>query len=147
MNKLWEEYVFIKLRNQFSGSSYTLISQDQKSFWGNNNLKPDIVIYNNETKKVELIIDTKWKIINNTKISVQDLRQMFTYSKFWNSSKTVLLYPGNFRNNNYINFDNKFDDPDFSKCKTCFVSVIDSEGKLNENLAIDIIEQLELVTA
>jgi 5-methylcytosine-specific restriction enzyme subunit McrC len=147
MNKLWEEFVFIKLRDQFSASPYTLISQDHKSFWGNNKLKPDIVLLNNETKKVELIIDTKWKIVNNTNISVQDLRQMYTYSKFWNTTNTVLLYPGNIRSNNFINFENPYDNPYISKCKTCFVSVIDANGKLNESLATDIIEQLELVTA
>jgi hypothetical protein len=58
-----------------------------------------------------------------------------------------LLYPGNIRkNSNYLNFDNQYDNPDLSKCKTCFVSVIDSNGSLNESLAKDIIEQLELVT-
>jgi 5-methylcytosine-specific restriction enzyme subunit McrC len=144
MNKLWEEYVFIKLRNQFSGSPYALFCQNQKNFWANNRLRPDIVVYNNNSKKVEIIIDTKWKIVNNTDISVQDLRQMYTYSKFWNTPNTVILYPGNYRNNNFINFDNQYDKPSLSKCKTCFVSVIDSNGNLNENLAIDIIKQLEI---
>ena len=145
MNKLWEEYVFIKLRNQLSGSAYTLFSQDQKSFWANNRLRPDIVVYNTNSKKVEIIIDTKWKVVNNTDISVQDLRQMYTYSKFWNTPNTVLLYPGNFRNNNFINFDNQYDKPYLSRCKTCFVSVIDSNGSLNKNLATDIVGQLDLV--
>lgn len=146
MNKLWEEYVFITLRNHFSGSPYTLFSQDQKFFWGNSMLRPDIVVYNNNSKKVEIIIDTKWKIINNTDISVHDLRQMYTYSKFWNTPNTVLLYPGNYRYNNFINFDNQYDKPNLSRCKTCFVSVIDSNGSLNKNLATDIVGQLDLVT-
>jgi 5-methylcytosine-specific restriction enzyme subunit McrC len=146
MNKLWEEYVFIKLRNHFSGSPYTLFSQDKKYFWGNSMLRPDIVVYNNNSKKVEIIIDTKWKIINNTDISVHDLRQMYTYSKFWNTPNTVLLYPGNYRYNNFINFDNQYDKPNLSRCKTCFVSVIDSNGSLNKNLATDIVGQLDLVT-
>jgi 5-methylcytosine-specific restriction enzyme subunit McrC len=145
MNKLWEEYVFIKLRNEFSGSPYTLFCQDQKNFWGNSRLRPDIVVYNNNSKKVEIIIDTKWKIVNNTDISVHDLRQMYTYSKFWNTPNTVLLYPGNYRNNNFINFDNLYDKPNLSRCKICFVSVIDSNGSLNKNLATDIVGQLNLV--
>lgn len=41
------------------------------------------------------------KNIDNSEPSTNDLRQMYVYNHYWNSSKAILLYPSNHQNNNY----------------------------------------------
>jgi 5-methylcytosine-specific restriction enzyme subunit McrC len=140
MNKLWEEYVVVKLREALQDSNYTITAQDSKGFWGYNTLKPDIVIENNNDDKDVLIIDTKWKRPGNSSASVQDLRQMYTYNRFWSASKAVLLYPGAPIENNFEEYLNE-NDPIQHYCKMAFVSVLDSDGKLDDNLGYNILNQ------
>ncbi|MFN7910797.1 MAG: McrC family protein [Bacteroidota bacterium] len=139
MNKLWEEYVVVKLREALQYSGYTITSQENKAFWGYNSLKPDIVIQNNNDEKDVLIIDTKWKRPGNSSASVQDLRQMYTYNRFWMASKAILLYPGEPVDNIFEKFQNP-NDPEHS-CKMAFVSVLDVDGKLDNELGYNIMNQ------
>jgi 5-methylcytosine-specific restriction enzyme subunit McrC len=94
MNQLWEEYVLHKLRNYVDDHnlSYEITGQESKDFWGSNSLRPDIVITDTETKQV-YIIDTKWKLPGSGSASVQDLRQMYAYGRFWDAEKVMLMYP------------------------------------------------------
>lgn len=149
MNKLWEEYITIKLRKELRNSNYTLKSQDKRNFIASNFLKPDIVITATEETEV-YIIDTKWKLPSNT-ASVSDLRQMYTYARFWNAKKVILLYPGNRPNQNF----NRFLTDDFHEvyslpekinhlCKLAFASVLDSNNELNKNIAVEILKKLDI---
>jgi 5-methylcytosine-specific restriction enzyme subunit McrC len=141
MNKLWEEYVVVKL-SEVIPDNYSIIAQDSKAFWGYNSLQPDIVINNGEET---FILDTKWKRPGNSSASSQDLRQMYTYNRFWNASKAILLYPGDPLPNNFEQFYNEAD-PIKHYCKMAFVNVLDSEGKLNTDLGLKIINELEIKT-
>jgi 5-methylcytosine-specific restriction enzyme subunit McrC len=96
MNQLWEEYVLVMLRkeiykNPSTYSNFTIHGQKSKYFWGYNKLKPDIVI---EANNRTFIIDTKWKRPGYS-ASVEDLRQVYTYARFWDAENVMLLYPGN----------------------------------------------------
>lgn len=95
MNQLWEEYVLIQLKKHTRLHHPELIvtGQDSKKFWGNNSIRPDIVIKNTQTNET-VVIDTKWKNIGNGPPSIQDLRQMYGYARYWNAEKVMLLYPG-----------------------------------------------------
>ncbi len=80
MNSLWEEYILIKLK-QAVPDGVSVYGQDSKRFWKNISIRPDIVIEND--KKETFIVDTKWKNIDYSKPSTQDLRQMYVYNDYW----------------------------------------------------------------
>ena len=90
MNRLFESYVgsFLKRKCKnvrLQDSRYYLFDTPKKFL-----LKPDIVINDGG-----LILDTKWKIINEEKdISQSDLYQMFAYaSRYEKCKKVYLIYP------------------------------------------------------
>jgi 5-methylcytosine-specific restriction enzyme subunit McrC len=100
MNLLWEKFVFKSLKKHLQkhipGAYIT--EQSIFYFWKPETgyamrLKPDIRINMNANEF--LILDTKWKNLNGKKPSPDDLRQMYTYSKYHKNATTVLLYPGN----------------------------------------------------
>ena len=96
MNKLWEEYVFIMLRNQLWGR-YEVNAQESRDFWGQDDvaskhIRPDIVIRERNAGKVIAILDTKWKCPDQTP-SDGDLHQMFAYAKMFKTEKVALIYP------------------------------------------------------
>ena len=92
MNVLWEEYMLVKLKEAFKESEYKVLGQRKKKFWNGITIRPDIVISN---KTETFVIDTKWKNNKNNKPSTQDLRQMYVYNDYWDSLKSLLLYPAN----------------------------------------------------
>ncbi|MFC5194808.1 McrC family protein [Bizionia hallyeonensis] len=144
MNDLWETYILKQLQNACYGTDITVTGQESKSFWGNNFLRPDIVLRKGgET----YIIDTKWKRPQKSSASVSDLRQMYTYCRFWDAKKAMLLYPGEDKENIFRSY--KTDD--YSKdhednhnlidhqCKMGFVSVLDES---NDDLDLKIGEKI-----
>lgn len=155
MNQLWEEYVFVKLKKEInkensSFSKYKIVGQVSKRFWSYNKLKPDIVLINTENQE-SIIIDTKWKRPGNS-ASVEDLRQMYAYGRFWKAEKLILLYPGKFYNPKFVDFEDK--DVYHLKekhvingelkiqnhrCKMAYVSVV-NENELNKDLGEKIFE-------
>ncbi|PKH52151.1 restriction endonuclease [Tenacibaculum sp. Bg11-29] len=143
MNVLWEEYILKQLQKHCEGTNIEVFGQESKSFWGNNSLRPDIVL---KKEGKTYIIDTKWKCPNNSSASVADLRQMYTYCRFWNAEKALLLYPGTDKNNEFKPF--KTDDyivPERiikHQCKMRFVSVVDNEGNLSETIGEEILKEL-----
>ena len=153
MNVLWEEYVLVKLRqwNSEKELGYTITGQDSKVFIGNHSLRPDIVL---EKDNKTFVIDTKWKRPGNS-ASVQDLRQMYTYCRFWNAEKAMLLYPGNmeqssifksFATDDYQNIDDKKENGSRVKhqCRLGFVSVLaNEETELSQTIGADVFGLIE----
>ncbi len=92
MNKLWEEYILVRLKQASIDDNIKVYGQNSKTFWSNISIRPDIVLENDDE---QFIIDTKWKNIGNDKPSTHDLRQMYVYNEYWKSNKSLLLYPSN----------------------------------------------------
>jgi 5-methylcytosine-specific restriction enzyme subunit McrC len=144
MNVLWEEYVLKKLKETLADSQYEVTGQESLPFIHYNTLRPDIVIRDTETNET-YIIDTKWKIPKDT-ADVSDLRQMYTYARFWDAKKVLLLYPGKANNEAYRNFQT---DEYYAKegsfqhaCKLGFVSVLDEENELDEGIGSEVVKLL-----
>ena len=94
MNALWERFVYVSLKKHLK--DYTLIAQKVKPYWIANgkravNIKPDIVI--NKGNK-SYVIDTKWKVLDKVRPADSDLQQMYAYTKYFQTSHTLLIYPG-----------------------------------------------------
>lgn len=152
MNKLWEKYIYKKLKSK-ENEAFKVSYQDNDLFWENKRIYPDIVIKRcNEDMMPDeappeawetTIIDTKWKLIEANKPSDDDLKQMYVYNMYWDSPKSILLYP------QY----GKAVDSDFGKfhkgknglnhCKIAFVHVLDENGKLNGDIASQILLKLD----
>jgi 5-methylcytosine-specific restriction enzyme subunit McrC len=137
MNQLWEEYVLGMLRKHLQGSSFTVTGQEKKRFWNYNYLQPDVVIRNTATQEI-FILDTKWKLPGSTSASMNDLRQIYAYNRFWKAEKAILLYPGEPRLNDFMPF---LDNAPSHHCKMEFAMVV-KNGKLNDRLGEEIINAL-----
>jgi len=152
MNKLWEKYIYKKLKEKES-DEMSVSYHDQDKFWEEKRVYPDIVIRRKtigpdkdgtEKESIEpFIIDTKWKLVDSNKPSDEDLKQMFVYNMYWDSPKSMLLYPQ--INGNQDSIFGKFHKGrvNENKCKLGFVNVLNSEGKLNQNIASEIIIKLD----
>ena len=143
MNQLWEEYVYAQLRKHFADNpEWEISGQESKTFHGSwRTLRPDIVLRNGNNT---FIIDTKWKIPKNKSASIEDLRQMYVYGRFWTSEKMVLLYPGNHDSGNYLPYQNKNTDGYDHQCKIAFANVLDNK-RLCKSFAENIIMLLDQV--
>lgn len=136
MNSLWEEYVLIKLKQaaQKKHKSIEVYGQDSKAFWKGITIRPDIVLKKND--EVVLIIDTKWKNIDQSQPSTHDLRQMYVYNEYWNSTKSMLLYPSQYndlKSESFILFDENA-----HSCSIGKITLINETG----NLDLDIAERI-----
>lgn len=141
MNLLYENYIYRKLQ-QFKNETLTPITKikEQKSlpFWESNHVKADIVI---EAGNKSIVIDTKWKVMNEVSPSAADLKQMFVYNLHYHADLSILLYPKTihstqdkkaFRHNNYNDL----------FCQLGFIDLFDETGKLNKNLGSTIYHEL-----
>ena len=93
MNLLYENYVYRKLKTLQSNPLIPKIrvsEQNRTPFWESRGLRADILI---ETMDKRLVIDTKWKVLNDDKPSDGDLKQMFAYNLHYDTDLSILLYP------------------------------------------------------
>jgi 5-methylcytosine-specific restriction enzyme subunit McrC len=99
MNNLWEAYVRKQLTQYLALHPESRVSvkfQRSKTFWTSSDqsysssMSPDIIL---KTPNGKVIIDTKWKQVDYTNPSEQDLRQLFAYCLYWKAKQGYLLYP------------------------------------------------------
>jgi 5-methylcytosine-specific restriction enzyme subunit McrC len=146
MNVLWEEYVLKTLRtyaHQNPEEHWHITGQESKRFYGNyRSIRPDIVL---SQHGITYVIDTKWKRPANHSASIEDLRQMYAYARFWNSNKVLLLYPGEPHDSGYQPYPNPLDllneRTDHHRCKTVHIQVLEHQ-QLDKNLAPKILQHL-----
>lgn len=162
MNFLWEEYVLYLLKRACRNYPLISVKEQQKAwFWnnassGNIRLIPDIIISQKIADKDEtrvIVLDTKWKYEKKT--SAEDVRQMYAYSKYFDSQQNFLVYPSNIEKDGKekVKIDSgHFYNPKTSqvdKGKSCGLMFIDpftdkgNEKSLNKELGKDIIETVK----
>ncbi|MDQ1096486.1 MULTISPECIES: McrC family protein [Chryseobacterium] len=140
MNRLWEEYVLVKLKQAAEGSGISIYGQNSKPFWNGIYIRPDIVV--EKESEVKLIIDTKWKNIDQSQPSTHDLRQMYVYNEYWDSGNSLLLYPANNVQDN-TNVYNQFvplKNNSHHHCGLGKISVLDKDGKLDQDIGKKILD-------
>lgn len=140
MNSLWEEYVLIKLKQaaQKRNNGIEVYGQDSKAFWNGVTIRPDIVLKKNG--EVVLIIDTKWKNIDQSKPSTHDLRQMYVYNEYWTGKRSLLLYPSNENSlESFYGFE-KITKNEHHQCGLGKISVLNSFGQLDDFIGSKIVD-------
>ena len=146
MNELWEEYVLKMLKKyvrQNIDKGWSVSGQESKTFYGAyRTIRPDIVLRRGEGgKKETFVIDTKWKRPTNKSASIEDLRQMYAYGRFWDSDMLMLLYPGKDHDSGYEGYPNEFDSNRNHQCKIGIVNVLD-ENSLDLRIGEKLINML-----
>lgn len=133
MNLLFEEYIYRILKkeeNEFSDINLEIRPQEKKLFWSNRKIRPDLVLYYDEEQPRKLIMDTKWKILNDYTPSDDDLRQMYTYNLHFDAEKSILLYPKlNLTNQDPVVYAQAASVSKEHACQIVFADLFDSEGK------------------
>lgn len=141
MNKLWEEYVY-RMLQRANMEGFEISFQNSQKFWESKTIRPDLVVIKNEGSNSEtFVIDTKWKVIDYRNPSDDDLKQMYAYNLYWDAGKSMLLYP------KVSDFPESFGSfhkgrDNVNSCKLGFVNILDSEGKLDLNIGIEILKKL-----
>jgi len=148
MNELWETYILKQVQKACNGTNMVVSGQESRSFWGNNSLRPDVVLRQGDKT---FIIDTKWKRPQKSSASVGDLRQMYAYCRFWDAERALLLYPGEANENKFQSYltddysKDTEDDPNpiDHECKMGFVSVLNEKNELDHTIGENILKLLE----
>ncbi len=145
MNSLWEEYVLIRLKQTCQNLDMEVYGQNSKPFWNGITIRPDIILKKNN--EVVLVIDTKWKNIDQSQPSTHDLRQMYVYNDYWKTTKSLLLYPSNNSDLGiFKNFESIIDGEEYHRhqCALGRISIFNEENKLCEKLGETILSQISL---
>lgn len=145
MNMLWEEFVYRRLKKEEHAFGMSVKRQQSSNFWDSailsqpKKVRPDIII---QKENDTIILDTKWKLVDDLIPSDNDLKQMFVYNLYWDCRRSVLLYPSRLdqsTDGNYYSFNTK--DLYHTKCAVETVNILDSEQKLSKNLGNRILKK------
>ncbi|TAE08880.1 MAG: hypothetical protein EAY72_13055, partial [Bacteroidetes bacterium] len=140
MNKLWEEYVLVKLQ-QVKVLEHSIKGQVKKDFWTSKNKKiitPDVFV---QSEKGSFIIDTKWKVLDETNTNVKDadLKQLFVYNLYFDCQFSFLVYPNNDVEKNQIiiekgTFCGKYEKYHCSIVKLNLIKKVDNTYTINDSI-------------
>jgi 5-methylcytosine-specific restriction enzyme subunit McrC len=151
MNTLWEEYITILIQRACS-TDWQIFPQKKHLFWNSfdynsKRLQPDIMLKSKKNKH-KIIIDTKWKILENKGPSEEDLRQIYAYGNFYDARKVFLMYPASKRSkfdagmfNNISYWDNNLIEN--YQAGLMGINILDNEGGLNYKIGEEIVQYLE----
>ena len=141
MNLLYENYIYRKLQILQKDSSIPINrikEQNRQPFWESKGIKADIVV---EGSSKIVVIDTKWKLLNELSPSDADLKQMFVYNLHYHSELSILLYP----KTNHISQEKKaFSHKNFNEkfCQLAFVNLFDENERLDKKIGYNIYNEL-----
>ncbi|MEX2336527.1 MAG: restriction endonuclease [Fulvivirga sp.] len=144
MNDLWEEFIYRQLL-KVRDPDLKVHFQNHDYFWASRKIKPDIII---EKGNEKIVIDTKWKIINNAQPSDEDLRQIFAYNIYWGVQKGFLVYPKTpdspHTKSGIYHKGHQMGQPNMS-CQVLYVDVVKDE-RLNDRVGDELLEQCKVLT-
>lgn len=140
MNVLFEEYIYQQLIRS-APKGIRISHQENRLFWLRRSIRPDIVIRSADRT---IVIDTKWKLLQKGQPSMEDLRQMYIYNKYFRADQGILLYPK-------LGFSEAISSPfhsvgeavDHGICEVNYVELV-REGRLNLGLGAKLWEHLDL---
>lgn len=144
MNELFEDYVYRILKKALHTEEYqgySIKGQSRRLFWGNQTIRPDIVLTMRSGEKV--VVDTKWKLIYDYRPSDADLKQMYAYNIHFGAKKSILLYPkaiadkplqSVFHRSDLLNQDHS--------CGLYFADIFESDGRAKASAAKDILDYI-----
>ncbi len=150
MNYLWENFIYWSTKRAVRDKKdFEVKGQQKKLFWKpeygyNLRLKPDIVLSQGNRN---IVIDTKWKY--QSKPSVEDVRQLYTYGHYFHSDSSYLLYPDQTGEESrvlikegkyYLPGNNDLNDSKQS-CGLIFVDLLE-DAKLNTSIGIEILKKV-----
>ena len=133
MNKLFEKYIYTQLKKIYKQNicyqySKEFLLKDIKTGIKKVNLKPDMYL---KLENFNIVIDTKWKRIDNTTIKESDAYQMNAYlSVLNNTKKCIVIYPQSCNN---VELDNSFVIRDIERDKIINTKTVDLHLLLDKN--------------
>jgi len=152
MNLLWEKFIFYSLKRAVKLDTTQKVKihpQSREKYWKDSNgrtlsLKPDLIV---KYADKSVVIDTKWKY--ESKVSIQDIRQMYAYGDYFDAQQNYLLYPDKLdETDKVIVKSGKYFQPAISNnsawsklCGLLYVDLI-KENKLNKDIGIEILEKI-----
>lgn len=133
MNKLFEKYIYTQLKKIYKQNicyqySKEFLLKDMKTGIKKVNLKPDMYL---KLENFNIVIDTKWKRIDNATIKESDAYQMNAYlSVLNNTKKCIVIYPQSYNN---VELDNSFVIRDIERDKIINTKTVDLQLLLDKN--------------
>jgi 5-methylcytosine-specific restriction enzyme subunit McrC len=147
MNQLFERVVLrlLKRAAAVSAPDLSISGQDKRLFWRDQKIRPDIVIRRDD--RVELIIDTKWKVPKDNKPADADLKQMYAYNLQFGSVRSVLLYPGDpSEDTDHIDYELGDGALEPHGCAVRFADLFEETGKLHMSWGGAVLRDLQIET-
>lgn len=136
MEKVFEAYVGRSLKKALADTDWNISLQDKGYYLFERQfaLKPDIVIEKKDKSK-KIILDTKWKALENNPrsnygIAQSDMYQMYAYAKKYKTNEIWLLYP---ISSEMVNIEDiHFTSDDNIVVKVFFIDTSNIEESINE---------------
>ena len=133
MNKLFEKYIYTQLKKIYKQNicyqySKEFLLKDVKTGIKKVNLKPDMYL---KLENFNIVIDTKWKRMDNTSIKESDAYQMNAYLSVLNNTKEcIVIYPKCYNN---VELNNSFVIRDMERDKIINTKTVDLQLLLDKN--------------
>ena len=133
MNKLFEKYIYTQLKKIYKQNicyqySKEFLLKDVKTGIKKVNLKPDMYL---KLENFNIVIDTKWKRMDNASIKESDAYQMNAYlSVLNNTKKCIVIYPQSYNN---VELNNSFVIRNMERDKIINTKTVDLQLLLDKN--------------
>lgn len=143
MNLLFEKYVLNQLKRAEEAKNWEVKGQVSTKFWESKTLRPDIVLSRKDQgASLNIVLDTKWKVMDKVNPSDADLRQMYAYNHYFDCSRSYLVYPKVHDINSLPGSYAPIRDFRDHGCGIIFVDVVDGDGRLKRNLGEEVFEMI-----
>jgi 5-methylcytosine-specific restriction enzyme subunit McrC len=141
MNKLFELVVLRLLkRATMERTDIAILGQNSREFWNGQKIRPDILI--EQEAVLKCIIDTKWKLPKDERPADPDLKQMYVYNRQFGSAESVLLYPGDKKGTQRIDFDEDHTRHKDHGCSLRFIELFDKQGNIQLEKVHNLLNEL-----